>query len=683
MQLYASIRMSVSASATLFAVLLSFAAAGTPNPLASRARYEEPTARLMVVLHARGSREATDEGGERLRGAIARSGVAAAGSRPLTARIHVVHLPGLRGGPDLADAMDALRADPEVASVEPDRRKFAQAVPSDTDFPNQWYWTAAQPAAVNAEAAWDVTTGSTGTVIAVLDTGVRFDHPDLLRASAGGRLLAGYDFVGPDSDGGFLAANDGDGWDSDPSDPGDWISQSDVAKSLFKSCTVGDSSWHGTRTAGLIGALTNNASGIAGGTWKPWILPVRVLGKCGGYDSDIQSAMLWAAGISVPGAPTNAFPARIENLSLGGKSGDPCGSYQAVVDEVTAAGVLVVVSAGNDGTAVSPPANCRGVVAVAGLRHVGTKVGYSSLGPEVALGAPAGNCGAGFVNGGPCLYSIDTTTNLGTTAPGTNGYTDQYNYNIGTSFSAPIVTAIAGLMHAVNGNLKPAQFVARLKEGTTPYPTTSADAAANAQPPACVDPATSGAPQDTECVCTTTTCGAGMASAPGAVRAAQRPIAAVLTPASVSAGGTVTLDASGSAAACGRQVAGYAWTATPATTALSAATGARTSLTAPASGSVIVHLTVTDDAGRTDTTDITVSATAATSAAPASAGSRACPAAVDPNPPPPSTTPPPTNKSSSSGGGGGGGGGLACADLLLFGALAGWRRRRAPVTGPR
>ena len=667
-------------AATVIGVLLSFASPAAPNPLASRALAEEPTPRLMVVLHGRpGNGEVAEHGSDRLRQAVVRSGVATAGDRALTARVHVLYLPGPRGGRDLADALDALRADPDVASVEPDRRKFALAVPSDTAFPNQWYWMATQPAAVNMEAAWDITTGSTGTVIAVLDTGVRFDHPELARATSSGRLLAGYDFVGADSNGGFLAANDGNGWDADPSDPGDWISQADLSNDVFKTCTVGDSSWHGTRTAGLIGALSNNAGGIAGGTWKPWILPVRVLGKCGGYDSDIQSAMLWAAGISVSGAPTNQFPAKIENLSLGGKSGDPCGSYQAVVDELTAAGVLVVVSAGNDGTSVAPPANCRGVVAVAGLRHVGTKVGYSDLGPEVTLGAPAGNCGANFVNGGACLYSIETTTNLGKTAPGASSYTDQYNYNIGTSFSAPIVSAVAGLMHAVNGNLTPAQFIARLREGTTPYPTTSADSAPSAQPPACVDPATSASPQDTECICTTATCGAGMANALGAVHAAQRPIAAVLTPATVTAGGTVALDASGSAAACGRKVTGYSWTVTPNTAALSATTGAKTSLAAPASGSVTVHLTVTDDAGRTDTADVTVGATAVSTVAPTSAGSRACPAAINPNPPP--ATPPPTTKPASSGGGGGGGA-LALPELLLLGVL-GALRRRSPVTGPR
>src|SRR5207249_11843267 len=134
-----------------------------------------------------------------------------------------------------------------------------------------------------------------------------------------------------------------------------------------------------------------------------------------------------------------------------------------------AKGVLVVVSAGNEGGPVDSPANCAGAAGVAGLRHAGTKVGYSSLGPEVALSSPAGNC----VNttGGPCLYPITTTFNQGTMSAGASGYTDQVNNpNLGTSFSAPIVSGIAGLMLSVNGNLNSTQLIARLKAGALPFP---------------------------------------------------------------------------------------------------------------------------------------------------------------------------------------------------------------------
>ena len=135
--------------------------------------------------------------------------------------------------------------------------------------------------------------------------------------------------------------------------------------------------------------------------------------------------------------------------------------------------MLVVVSAGNEGGPVDEPANCPGAVGVAGLRHAGTKVGYSSLGPEVALAAPAGNC-VNITPGTPCLFPINTTSNSGTTTPGSSTYTDQLNASLGTSFSAPIVSGIAGLMLAANGNLGATQMRARLREGASgPFPASS------------------------------------------------------------------------------------------------------------------------------------------------------------------------------------------------------------------
>jgi serine protease len=511
-----------------------------------------------------------------------------------------------------------LRADAAVEYVEVDKRRFVHALPNDPLYSQQWYQQigAAMPAATDAEHAWDVTPGTTGVVVAVLDTGVRFDHPDLGRAELGGRLLPGYDFVANST-----TANDGDGRDADPSDPGDFVTQADLGTSTFQNCDAVDSSWHGTRVAGIVGARTNNSEGMAGTTWAPWVLPVRVLGKCGGFDSDILAAMIWSAGVHVDGVPDNPYPARIVNLSLG--SMDPCSfAYLDVIAQIGARGTLVVASAGNEGGPVGSPANCPGAVGVAGLRHAGTKVGYSSLGPEVALSAPAGNC----VNlQGACLFPISTTTNLGSTVPGANSYTDQINRNVGTSFSAPIVAAIAGLMSSVNGNLNPAQVRARLIEGATaPFPNDPAV-------PMCHVPTGPGDIQGLECNCTTSTCGAGMANAAAAVAAAQRPIAALVVPANVSPGQDVLLSAAGSAAACNRTVASFDW-------AVVAGAGVITGnptpdsavVVAPAAGSFTVRVTVTDDQGRTDTADVVVTPTAATTGAPASAGTTPCLAGILP-----------------------------------------------------
>ncbi len=201
------------------------------------------------------------------------------------------------------------------------------------------------------------------------------------------------------------------------------------------------SSWHGTRVSGIIAAQTNNSQGVAGILWNGYIVPVRVIGRCGGFNSDVIAGIRWAAGLSVPGAPANPYPAQVINVSLGGEGACDSASAQAIND-VTNAGALVVVSAGNEGGPVDSPANCPGAMGILGLRHAGTKVGFSSLGSQIALGAPGGNCVN--INGGPCVYSLDTTSNTGTSAPGGSAYTSPTSPNLGTSFSSPIVSGIAG-----------------------------------------------------------------------------------------------------------------------------------------------------------------------------------------------------------------------------------------------
>jgi serine protease len=544
-----------------------------------------------------------------------RSSIAFRQSRQITAGLHLMQVTSTQG--ESADAILArLRADSAVESVDVDERRYPHAVPNDPLYANQWYEQNNQPAAVDALTAWDTTTGRSDIVIADLDTGVRFDHPDL--GPAGGpRLLAGYDFITDPT-----VANDGDGRDADASDPGDWVSTTDTSNSKFANCTVENSSWHGTRTAGILGAITNNSTGVAGMTWGATILPVRVLGKCGGADSDILDGMRWAAGLHVDGVPDNTHPARIINMSLGA-TGSCTSAEQIVINEVLALGVLVVVSAGNEGGPVDAPANCVGVAGVAGLRNVGTKVGFSSLGPEISLAAPAGNC----VNTtGACVYPIDTTSNSGTTTPAINGYTDQLNPSLGTSFSAPIVSGIAALMVSVNSNLAAPQIIARLKEGAAPFPVSS-----DTTVPNCHVPTSSTDLQTAECNCTTQTCGAGMARAPGAVKAALRPIAAIAVTSTVSAGQNVTLSAMDSAAACGHTIASYSWSVVgSSTTAIQGANSPSATVVAPSSGSVTVQVTVTDDAGLTDTAQVVIGPTAASTTAPASANNGTCPAAANP-----------------------------------------------------
>jgi serine protease len=515
-----------------------------------------------------------------------RAGLTLKGSHEMAAGMHAMQVQTLSSGESLATTLARLRADPAVEYAEPDYRRYIHATPNDPLFlGSQWHLKndSSTPSAIDAVSAWDTTQGGDGIVVAVIDTGVRFDHPDLKRVGAAGRLLDGYDFITDP-----MVANDGDGRDADASDPGDW-------------CQGSDSSWHGTRVSGIVGAMTNNATGVAGTTWEGRILPVRALGKCGGNDSDIISALLWAAGIHVSGVADNPDPAKIINMSIGSTGNCPQ-SWQAAISQVVARGVLVVASAGNEGGRVASPANCPGVVAVAGLRHAGTKVGFSSLGPEIALSAPSGNC---VNSSGACLYSIDTTSNDGATTPGTNTYTDQTNFNVGTSFSAPIVAGIAALMAAVNSQLDSAQLIRRLQSGAKAFPKSS-----DTTVPDCHVPSGGLDLQTSECNCTTDTCGAGMANASGSVAEALRPVAvATSDPTAAAYGQTVSLDGSGSFASNTRSLAAYAWTVVSSSgeaPTIANADMRNASFTATNNGVVKLRLTVTDTQGAQDSADLRV-----------------------------------------------------------------------------
>jgi serine protease len=461
--------------------------------------------------------------------------------------------------------------------------------------------------------------------------------------SQAGKLLDGFDFVSQTP-----FANDGDGRDADASDPGDFVTAAERTKAPFNITACAppagsdhvDSSWHGTRVASLIGALTNNAEGIAGASWNTLILPVRVLGKCGGTDSDIIAGMRWAAGISVPGAPVNQTPAQVINLSLGG-AGTCSAAYRSAVSEIISRGVVIVASVGNDGGNVAVPANCSGVIGVTGLRHAGTKVGFSNLGPGAAIGAPGGNCvNTSITETTPCLFPITAALNSGATTPGASTYTDHVqHFNIGTSFSAPLVAGAAALMHSLNSHLSPAQYTTLLRETATPFPTTSTTTTTVCHVPA-------GDLQQEECICTTGTCGAGMLDMHAAVLAAQLPFAVADAPATVSTATAVSIDARDSFASNGRTIASFQWTAlnvTGATPTFADATQPLTTLQVADTSSFTLRLTVTDDQGLQDTADIAV-------------------ATATPPPPSPPTTPP------ASVGGGGGGGSLGWLLVALLAA---------------
>ena len=247
---------------------------------------------------------------------------------------------------------------------------------------------------------------------------------------------------------------------------------------------------------------------------------------------------------------------------------------------------------------------------MAGVRHSGSKVGYSDLGAAIAIAAPAGNC----VNAsGACLFPLVSTTNSGTTTPVLGAAGGVYtgtgsNATLGTSFATPLVAGTAALMYAANPALTPAQVLTALKASARPFPATGFDPAVRA----CTAP--TGTAQSSECYCTTSTCGAGLLDA-GAAVARVAVLNAKIDAAStnVVVGAAVTLDGSGSNAAAGLTINGYQWSIAGGGTlaTLTSATNASTAtLLSTGTGNVTVSLTVTDSASKTATTSsvLTVSA---------------------------------------------------------------------------
>lgn len=612
-----------------------------------------------------------------------------------TALARVANL-NVRTAPEFAPRMQVVRASGisaeelasrllqqgEVEYAEPDRMKKIRAVPNDPLLGSQWYLQNLQYAAINAVGAWDFGIGLPGVTVAVIDTGITA-HVDLAA-----RLLPGYDFISDAAQGG-----DGNGWDSDPSDAGDGLAPTDVSSMRNPNSTLyqcgsganGDqpipSNWHGTKVAGIVAAAGNNGVGIAGVAWGVNILPVRAMGKCGGRDSDILTAMRWAAGLPIGGVPTNTHPARIINLSLGGQN--TCtAAWRDVMADMTRAGVLVVAAAGNEprfdpftgAPLIDEPGNCPGVLAVAGVRHEGNKVGYSSFGAEVGISAPAGNC----VNtGGACLFPINTTSNSGTYTPATPTYTDSTDYTVGTSFATPMAAGVAGLMWSVHADFTPALLIQRLKSGARSF-------VADPALPTCPQLVPDSDVKAGQCNCTASTCGAGLLNAFGAVSEALRPVAR----ATVSGGGTtglaVTLNASGSEVATGRSIASYRWSAVQgdgSNAVMQNGDKASASVVPDKAGQLAVTLQITDDSGRSDSVsvkmEIVAAATGTGSSGSGTGGSGSTGSGTGSGSGSSSGTPATTGGGQSDSGGKGGGGSIDLIALLgLAALLLGQRRPR-------
>ena len=445
-----------STLAALTAAIGSVAAAGTPAVQASAAA--PTTTDRIIVKYRDGSTTQMQAASTNSRALQRQSALDSSGAR---FNVRMTHLRGTALGANVlrldhhmtnadaaALARDIAAADPDVEYAEPDRILRPMFTPNDTYYASQWHYYEST-AGLNLPAAWDLSTG-TGIVVAVIDTGYR-PHADLAA-----NIVPGYDFITDTA-----VSNDGNGRDADASDPGDAI----VAGECGSGYPTQDqsSSWHGTHVAGTIAAVTNNGTGVAGVAFGAKVQPVRVLGKCGGYTSDIADAIIWASGGTVSGVPANATPARVLNLSLGG-SGACDTTTQNAINSARSRNAVVVVAAGNSNANAAnySPASCTGIVTVAAVNRSGGRAYYSNYGSVVEVAAPGGDMTSAAANG------ILSTLNAGTTTPGA----DVYAYYQGTSMATPHVAGVVALMLAKNASLTPDQVITMLQSTARAFPAT-------------------------------------------------------------------------------------------------------------------------------------------------------------------------------------------------------------------
>ena len=463
---------------TVFSTLLSHftqAFADDPHPKAGARQnlaYQESHAeieqveRLIITPHPNQASRSNAQRGKKSPSCLkAISSVKTSIQRQMSDGTHLRQLDRLMTVNEAQELSAQLQQCGEVIAAEPDLMMHTQGVqPNDPGYASgygQWNYFAPSGRAqggADIPGAWDITLGSGNIDVAVIDTGYR-PHIDLQQ------MLPGYDFISSTT-----VANDGNGRDADASDPGDYAAAGDCASGSAAT----QSSWHGTHVMGIIAALMNNGLYGTGIAPNVRILPLRALGRCGGYTSDIVDAMRWAVGIDIPGVPHNTTPVRVINLSLG-STGACSTAFQSAVKAVNAAGAIVVVASGNGrSNIVNQPANCSGVMAVTAHAIDGDSAEYANIGRQIVISAPGGGCGtqslnciAGYTSDGPAVYSLG---NSGTTTP----LTDSAALKYGTSMAAPHVVGTIALLLSMNPALTRSEIMALLRSSARPFPDKSA-----------------------------------------------------------------------------------------------------------------------------------------------------------------------------------------------------------------
>ncbi|AZZ96014.1 S8 family peptidase [Pseudoalteromonas sp. R3] len=360
---------------------------------------------------------------------------------------HVMRVDQTLSAADAHSLMQEMVETGNIEYIEIDQMLQPFATPNDPQYSSQWHYFESA-GGINAPAAWDKATGN-GVVVAVLDTGYR-PHSDL-----NANILQGYDMISN-----LSVANDGGGRDSDARDPGDAVSANECGYTH----SARSSSWHGTHVAGTVAAVSNNGQGVAGVAYDAKVVPVRVLGKCGGLTSDIADGIIWASGGSVSGVPSNANPADVINMSLGG-SGACSSTTQSAINTARANGTTIVIAAGNDNSnsANFNPGNCSGIINVASVGRNGGRAYYSNYGSNIDVAAPGG--AQSFANDPEGILS---TYNSGSNTPSS----DSYAYSQGTSMAAPHVAGVAALIKQAKPSASPDEVESILKSTARSFPAT-------------------------------------------------------------------------------------------------------------------------------------------------------------------------------------------------------------------
>lgn len=355
----------------------------------------------------------------------------------------IFSVPDLKTTKEAHLVMDTIASNPDVEFVEVDRIARPTAAPNDQHYREQWHYF--DRYGVKADKVWDMGFTGQNVVVAVVDTGI-LHHRDL-----NANVLPGYDFISNSQ-----ISLDGDGRDADPFDEGDWFDNWACGGRPDPRKERSDSSWHGSHVAGTIAAVTNNRIGVAGVAYGAKVVPVRALGRCGGYDSDISDGLYWAAGGRIAGIPENRNPAKVINMSLG-SDGQCSYNAQTMIDRATRLGALVVVAAGNENQNASNtwPTSCNNVLSVGATTSRGIRASFSNYGVDVDLAAPG--------------QDILSTVDSGTRRP----VSDAYSFMAGTSMATPHVSGVAALVisaaNSVNKNLTPAELKDVLVSTTSPF----------------------------------------------------------------------------------------------------------------------------------------------------------------------------------------------------------------------